>query len=244
MADNDLILRGDALKAIDAERGLYSQNPSGFRNGVEAALFHAKDAIAAVDAPAPELPEAHEEQLGVWADELMADLALNGLMDLVNHEYDTKVGARRTIMDAMKSANQAKVPISAPDKLARLLRAAERAYDVMERFGLSGERRADLGAAIAGMKKGSAKTGVIVHDTPAPAPDKVARLVDALAVPEVRALVEAVAPFAACADELDAETASGGREWPDDEWAKFRLLVGDYRRARAALAPFTKGGDA
>lgn len=61
------------------------------------------------NSPTPQA-EAHEEQLGVWADELMADLILNSLMDLVDHEYDTKVDARRTIIDALKAANQAKVP--------------------------------------------------------------------------------------------------------------------------------------
>ncbi|WP_126975551.1 hypothetical protein [Frigidibacter oleivorans] len=50
------------------------------------------------------------------------------------------------------------------------------------------------------------------------------------------ALVVALQPFAKCADELDIETKELGREWADDEWAKFRLLVSDYRRARAALA--------
>lgn len=54
--------------------------------------------------------EAHDELLGVWSDELMADLALNSLMELVDYEYDTKVGARRMIIDALKAANQAKVP--------------------------------------------------------------------------------------------------------------------------------------
>lgn len=54
--------------------------------------------------------EAHDEQLGVLADELMADLMLNDLMDLADHEYDTKVGARRMIIDALKAANRAKVP--------------------------------------------------------------------------------------------------------------------------------------
>lgn len=68
--------------------------------------------------------EAHDEQLGVWADELMADLVLNDLMDLVDHEYDTKVGARTTIIAALKAANQAKVPqapapVDAPDAVAQ-----------------------------------------------------------------------------------------------------------------------------
>ena len=47
----------------------------------------------------------------------------------------------------------------------------------------------------------------------------------------------AIKPFADCADELD------GNEYrpapPDEEWAKFRLVVSDYRKARAAL----KGGE-
>ena len=60
--------------------------------------------------PAADAVEAHDEQLAVWADELMADLALNSFMELVDHEYDNKVGARRTIIDALKTANQAKVP--------------------------------------------------------------------------------------------------------------------------------------
>lgn len=59
--------------------------------------------------------------------------------------------------------------------------------------------------------------------------------------PDVAALVEALQPFASCADELDYDTKETGREYPDDEWAKFRLLVSDYRRARATLAR-VKGG--
>lgn len=47
----------------------------------------------------------------------------------------------------------------------------------------------------------------------------------------VAVLKNAIRPFADCADELDAED----REWNDEEWAKFRLLVGNYRKARAAL---------
>jgi hypothetical protein len=46
---------------------------------------------------------------------------------------------------------------------------------------------------------------------------------------------KALKVFAECADELDYETEATGREYPDDEWAKFRLLVSDYRLARAAL---------
>jgi len=48
-------------------------------------------------------------------------------------------------------------------------------------------------------------------------------------------LRKALKPFAACADELDYDTEATGREYPDDEWAKFRLIVSDYRNARAAL---------
>lgn len=52
----------------------------------------------------------------------------------------------------------------------------------------------------------------------------------------IKAALSALEPFAKCADELDIETKECGREWPDDEWAKFRLLVSDYRRARAAMS--------
>ncbi len=51
---------------------------------------------------------------------------------------------------------------------------------------------------------------------------------------EVERLREALAPFAACADELDG--SEDVPRAPDGEWAKFRLLTDDYRRARAALA--------
>lgn len=37
----------------------------------------------------------------------------------------------------------------------------------------------------------------------------------------------ALKPFAACTDQIGAAE-------DDEEWAKFRLLIGDYRRARAA----------
>lgn len=52
---------------------------------------------------------------------------------------------------------------------------------------------------------------------------------------------EALEPFAKCADEIDyedkarSEYADEPAVTPDDEWAKFRLLVSDYRRARIAL---------
>lgn len=43
-----------------------------------------------------------------------------------------------------------------------------------------------------------------------------------------RVLREALKPFADCVDQIDADE-------DDEEWAKFRLLIKDYRRARAAL---------
>lgn len=65
--------------------------------------------------------EAHDEQLGVWADELMADLMLNDLMELADYEYSTKVEARQTMIDALRAANTAKVPTPAPvDALVKL----------------------------------------------------------------------------------------------------------------------------
>lgn len=60
--------------------------------------------------------------------------------------------------------------------------------------------------------------------------------------PDVTALVEALEPFAKCADELDGAPEDGIDPADDDEWAKFRLLVSDFRRARAALAAHRKGG--
>ncbi len=51
-------------------------------------------------------------------------------------------------------------------------------------------------------------------------------------------LVEALEVFAKCADELDYDDKATGRETPDDEWAKFRLLASDYRKARHALAAY------
>lgn len=81
-------------------------------------------AIAPTDAA--DAVEAHDEQLGVWADELMADLVLNSLMDLVDHEYDTKVGARRGIIAALKQANQARVPQIAPTDAAQAREATFR----------------------------------------------------------------------------------------------------------------------
>lgn len=48
---------------------------------------------------------------------------------------------------------------------------------------------------------------------------------------ENTALLEALEPFARCCEQIaDSE--------PDDEWAKFRLTIGDYRRAKAAMEEF------
>lgn len=46
---------------------------------------------------------------------------------------------------------------------------------------------------------------------------------------QIKALVEALSPFAECCDQID-------RKEDDEEWAKFRLLIKDYRRARDALS--------
>ncbi len=40
---------------------------------------------------------------------------------------------------------------------------------------------------------------------------------------------EALRPFADCCEQIAADES-------DEEWAKFRLLIGNYRAARAALA--------
>lgn len=87
------------------------------------ASWHNPPALAPTDAAEV---EAHDELLGVWADELMADLVLNGLMDLVNHDYDTKVGARREIIAALGKANQARAPQIAPTDAAQAREAAAR----------------------------------------------------------------------------------------------------------------------
>lgn len=46
---------------------------------------------------------------------------------------------------------------------------------------------------------------------------------------EVERLREALKPFADCCEYIGADE-------DDEEWARFRLIVSDYRRARAALA--------
>lgn len=52
----------------------------------------------------------------------------------------------------------------------------------------------------------------------------------------IERLTKALEPFAKCADEIDYDDKERDEPTPDDEWAKFRLLVGDYRRARTALS--------
>jgi hypothetical protein len=46
--------------------------------------------------------------------------------------------------------------------------------------------------------------------------------------------VEAIRPFADCCDQISDDE-------DDEEWAKFRLLIKDYRRARAFLAKIGGG---
>lgn len=46
---------------------------------------------------------------------------------------------------------------------------------------------------------------------------------------EIERLRKALEPFAACCDQISDDES-------DEEWAKFRLLIGDYRRARAVLS--------
>lgn len=50
----------------------------------------------------------------------------------------------------------------------------------------------------------------------------------------VAELIEAVSPFAVLADQLDATKDTEAAH--DDECAKFRMVVKDYRRLRAALS--------
>jgi len=51
---------------------------------------------------------------------------------------------------------------------------------------------------------------------------------------EIERLSAALEPFAACVDQIAGDE-------DDEEWAKFRLLVKDYRRAANALWPKRKG---
>lgn len=53
---------------------------------------------------------------------------------------------------------------------------------------------------------------------------------------EIARLRAALKPFADCAEQIREDES-------DEEWAKFRLLTGDYRRAKAALLPSISDGD-
>ena len=79
-----------------------------------AKVIEQADRIAALEAQVGALPEAHDEQLAIWADELISDLILSGLMELSGHDYGTKVGAHRAIVAALKSANEAATPTPEP----------------------------------------------------------------------------------------------------------------------------------
>jgi len=52
---------------------------------------------------------------------------------------------------------------------------------------------------------------------------------------EAERVREALEPFAKCCEQIADDE-------PDDEWAKFRLTVGDYRRALAAIRSLPIGG--
>lgn len=56
-------------------------------------------------------------------------------------------------------------------------------------------------------------------------PDEFWRLLDSY-----EEVIEALKPFAVCVEQIASSES-------DEEWAKFRLLVGDYRRAAKALEP-------
>jgi hypothetical protein len=49
----------------------------------------------------------------------------------------------------------------------------------------------------------------------------------------MKAAIDALRPFAACCEQIDPNEDG-------EEWAKFRLLIGDYRRAASALAALEK----
>lgn len=63
-------------------------------------------------------------------------------------------------------------------------------------------------------------------------------LMSAVDMKEARAavaeLIGAAAPFAELADQLDATEDTEASD--DEEWAKFRMTVKDYRRLRSALS--------
>lgn len=56
----------------------------------------------------------------------------------------------------------------------------------------------------------------------------------ALDASPIKEMAEALEPFAACVDQIKPGES-------DEEWAKFRLLVQDFRRARTALSSYRKG---
>lgn len=68
------------------------------------------------------------------------------------------------------------------------------------------------------------------HQTYANATDR------AEAADTIEKLAGALEPFAKCVEQI-------GDEESDEEWAKFRLLIKDYRRASAALALVRKETD-
>lgn len=53
-------------------------------------------------------------------------------------------------------------------------------------------------------------------------------------------MADALKVFAVCADEIDVIDKGHPERGasPDEEWAKFRLTVGDYRKARAAIRTY------
>lgn len=54
------------------------------------------------------------------------------------------------------------------------------------------------------------------------------------AVTVIERLRSALKPFADCCEQIAADES-------DEEWAKFRLLIKDYRAARAAIDPASVG---
>jgi len=59
---------------------------------------------------------------------------------------------------------------------------------------------------------------------------------------QIEGMRAALEPFAACARELEGWPEEGIPRAPDGEWAKFRLLTDDYRRAAAALSTEDRRG--
>ena len=58
--------------------------------------------------------------------------------------------------------------------------------------------------------------------------DRVAKAAICAMLDGVEPVADALRPFAECVEQVSAEES-------DEEWAKFRLLIGDYRRAAKAL---------